>query len=380
MKHNPAIAPSAARTGEAGQDLKAARRRTRVMLIDDSVVVRSILHRLIYAHPQFDIVASVAGAPAALALLETQEVDVIILDIEMPCGNGLDAMPDLLARSDARILVLSSLAEPGGEAAVRALSIGACDTLAKPGRSSFGGQFASILMDKLTALGQPVSRQSGSAEPPVIRSHMPDTSRLACLAIGSSTGGIPAITEFLTALDPNIPVPILLTQHLPAAFLPFLVRQFNAQNNRKVKLAQQGMPVEANTVYVAPGTGHMQIVGQGSAKKFAIAPDQAGRYVPAVDPMLASVAEHYGASAAAVILSGMGRDGLLGAEKIAAKGGRVYVQDPATSVVWGMPGVVARAGMASAILPPAQIAAHIAASYRQPPATANAPVIEHANG
>lgn len=336
---------------------------TKVMLVDDSMVVRSIVERLISAHPQFEVVASLPGAQAALEALKTQPVDIIILDIEMPDGNGLDAMPELLAMSDARILILSSLAEPGGAAAVRALSMGACDTLAKPGRSSFAGNFGQILLDKLQSLGRSVARELIPAEPVVMREYRDSAASLECIAIGSSTGGIPAMLEFVEALNPDIHAPILLTQHLPCAFLPFLARQISEKTHRKVQLAVQGMGVEPDNIYIAPGNAHMQLANGIRCKRFALSTDAIGRYMPAVDPMLQSVAEHYGENVVAIVLSGMGRDGLLGAEKVADAGGRVYAQDPASSVVWGMPGVVARAGIASAILPPDQIAAHIDQLY-----------------
>ncbi|MEO1044627.1 MAG: chemotaxis protein CheB [Pseudomonadota bacterium] len=363
MTHGVAAHPPSSSVRPSRRNWKAVE-STRVMLIDDSSVVRSILDRVISAHPQFDVVASFAGAGPALEYLQRDSVDIIVLDIEMPCGNGLDAMPELLALSEARILVLSSRAEPGGAAAVRALSIGACDTLAKPGRSSFAGQFGEILLEKLTSLGRSVARELIPAEPVVIREYDDPGGTLDCIAIGSSTGGIPAMLEFIAEIDDDIRAPILLTQHLPAAFLPFLVRQLAENTPRRVWLAEQGMPVQRDSIYVAPGNGHMQIAPGRSGACFAITEDEAGRYMPAVDPMLASVAKRYGKAAVAIILSGMGRDGLLGVEQIADAGGRVYAQDPATSVVWGMPGVVARAGIASAILPPRQIAAHIAATYR----------------
>lgn len=363
MKHSVGEQTGSLPTAQSASDWNAVA-PIRVILIDDSVVVRSILERIISVHPQFDVVASFSGTQAALNFLETHIVDIIILDIEMPCGNGLDAMPGLLALSDARILVLSSQAEPGGAAAVRALSIGACDTLAKPGRSSFAGQFGEILLSKLKSLGRSVVRELIPAQPVVMREYGDSGALLDCIAIGSSTGGIPAIIDFISVLDRNIHAPILLTQHLPAAFLPFLVRQLSEHTHRDVKLAQQNMRIENNTIYIAPGEGHMQIAAGKSGKYFTITDSKNGQYMPAVDPMLEAVAEHYGAGAIAVILSGMGRDGLLGVEKIADAGGRVYAQDPATSVVWGMPGVVARAGLASAILPPRQIASHIAVTYR----------------
>jgi two-component system chemotaxis response regulator CheB len=335
----------------------------KIVLIDDSNVVRAVLERILSASPKFTVVASAASAQEAMAYLAKNEADIIILDIEMPTGNGLDAMPELLAISDARILVLSSLAEPGGVAAVRALTLGACDTLAKPGRSSFGGQFATILHDKLVGLGRSVARELVPAGPVIMRDYDYSNNVVDCIAIGSSTGGIPAMQEFFAALDAHIDVPIFLTQHLPASFLPFLVSQLGEVVSRKVFLAQDGQRCEHGYIYIAPSSGHLQITGNGKDKKIQICPETNGRYMPSVDPMFSSVAKHYGKNAIAIVLSGMGRDGLLGTEEIAERGGHVYAQDPASSVVWGMPGVVSRSGLASAILPPADIGQHISDHY-----------------
>lgn len=334
----------------------------KIVLIDDSTVVRAVLERILSSCSQFSVVASVPSAQDAMRYLSENEADIIILDIEMPTGNGLDAMPDLLAISDARILVLSSIAEAGSAAAVRALSLGACDTLAKPGRATFSGQFAGILQEKLTSLGRSVTRELLPTGPVIMRDYDYSNNIVDCIAIGSSTGGIPAIQDFLTALDDKIDAPILITQHLPASFLPFLVRQLGEMTSRKVFLAEDGQKCERGHIYVASASGHLQLSG-AQHKTIKILRQAVGRYMPSVDPMFESVASHYGAHAIAIILSGMGRDGLLGTEKISENGGHVYAQDPATSVVWGMPGVVSRSGLASAILPPTDIGQHISANY-----------------
>lgn len=334
----------------------------KIVLIDDSTVIRAVLEHILAACSQFSVVASVSSAQEAKLYLAENEADIIILDIEMPTGNGLDAMPGLLAISDARILVLSSIAETGSVAAVRALSLGACDTLAKPGRSSFSGEFAKVLQDKLTSLGRSVARELLPAGPVIMRDYDYSNNIVGCIAVGSSTGGIPAIQNLLAALDDKIDAPILITQHLPASFLPFLVSQLGEMTSRSVFLAEDGQKCQRGHIYVAPASGHLQLSGVHN-KTIKILRKVVGRYMPSVDPMFESVASHYGAQAIAVILSGMGRDGLLGTEKISDMGGHVYAQDPATSVVWGMPGVVSRSGLASAILSPTDIGQHISCNY-----------------
>jgi two-component system chemotaxis response regulator CheB len=341
---------------------KSKNNALKIVLIDDSTVVRAVLERILSANSQFSVVASVSSAQDAMLYLAENEADIIILDIEMPTGNGLDAMPGLLAISDARILVLSSIAESGSVAAVRALSLGACDTLAKPGRSTFSGQFAEVLQDKLKSLGRSVARELMPTGPVIMRDYDYSNDVAGCIAIGSSTGGIPAMQDLLAALDDNIDAPIFITQHLPASFLPFLVRQLGEMTSRTVFLAEDGQKCERGHIYVAPACGHLQLSGAHN-KTIKILREVVGRYMPSVDPMFESIANHYGAKAIAVILSGMGRDGLLGTEKISDMGGHVYAQDPATSVVWGMPGVVSRSGLASAILSPTNIGQHISSNF-----------------
>jgi len=332
----------------------------RVMLVDDSMVVRSVLERIIGTHSEFDVAASLASAVDAVEYLKKNSVDIVILDVEMPDRSGLDALPDILRYGgEARVLVLSSICDEGGPAAVRALSLGACDTLAKPGRSSFAGSFSETLAKRLRQLTK--SRAEGYVASEELSSPVtePEQGPFHCIAIGASTGGIPAILSFLHALDPIVSAPILLTQHLPESFIPFLVRQLDSSNLRPVVLAENGMWLEQGKIYVAPGKGHLTVEKAFSGARIVIVSDsQNTRYMPAVDPMFRSVAEAFGKQSLAVILSGMGNDGLLGAQKMRASGAHIYAQDPRSSVVWGMPGQIARSGIAAGVMEPEKIANH----------------------
>ncbi len=307
-------------------DIPAAR-TVRVMLVDDSLVVRSILERIVDGTPGLTVCASVASAHDALAFLATEPVDVVVLDIEMPGMNGIDALPHILRSAvNARVLILSSNCVEGGPAAIDALSLGASDTLAKPGRGSFSGRFAEILTDRILSLGQ--------------RQPIP-----------------PAVTNFLANLDPRISAPILLTQHLPDAFMEFYARQIATMTARTVRVAAAGMPVLPNHIYLAPGDAHLMVVNAGRRQEIALdrRPVDNG-CCPSADPMLASVADVYGAGGVAVVLSGMGRDGATGAARLKDAGGTVLAQAPESCVIWGMPGAVAKAGIAAATLNPDAIA------------------------
>ncbi len=333
----------------------------RIMLVDDSMVVRCVLERIIATHADFEVTASMASAAAAVAFLKTNRVDIVILDIEMPDRSGLEALPDILAYGrKARVLVLSSICEAGGPAAVRALSLGACDTLAKPGRNSFAGRFAETLAARLRQLTNEKVRNSPG--PGAMRALRPESARgrFNCIAIGASTGGIPALQAFLSGLDSMVNAPILVTQHLPATFIPFLVRQLGSVNARLIELAKTGTRIEQSTIYVAPGEGHLTVEMSSTGPRIRISNDSHNsRYMPAVDPMFASVAQVFGRNSLGVILSGMGNDGTQGAHTMRAHGATIYVQDAESCVVWGMPGQAARAGLACGIMPPAQIAAHL---------------------
>ncbi len=212
----------------------------RVMLVDDSVVARSIFARVLSQHKHIEIVCEAADSDTALEHLEHKDVDIILLDIEMPKRSGLDALPDILDKSNgARVLVVSAFAEENGPAALNALSLGACDTLAKPGRSGFSGRFSEILIDKVVRLGR-TARQNKRCEAVVTAKLAVEYQKIArptCIAIGASTGGIPPIYEIIRNLDPAMDCPIFITQHLPDAFMHFFARQLGGLTDRQVSVA-----------------------------------------------------------------------------------------------------------------------------------------------
>ena len=340
----------------------ASARSVRVMLVDDSLVVRSILERIVEQRPELKICASVASAHEALAYLACEPVDVVVLDIEMPGMNGIAALPHILERAQgARVLILSSNCIEGGPAAIEALALGASDTLAKPGSGSFSGHFADVLTDRILTLGQqPLAVPVLRAMPPAAVKSAPALDGLhpaECIAVAASTGGIPAFANFLTHLDPRVTAPILLTQHLPDAFMEFYARQIAMMTTRTVCVAKAGMAVERDHVYLAPGDAHLRVVEGVRGPEIALDrhPVENG-CCPSADPMLDSVAAHYGKGGVAVVLSGMGRDGALGAARLKAAGGTVFAQAPESCVIWGMPGAVSKTGIAAATLNPDAIA------------------------
>ena len=204
----------------------------RVMLVDDSVVARSIFERILSQSERVEIVCQAENPEIALQLLHDHVVDIILLDIEMPGRSGLEALPDILKQSKgARIMVVSSFAEENGPAAIQALSLGACDTLAKPGRSGFSGRFSQTLLEKVIHLGftEREIETSSEADFPAKTSGETKIGVPACVAIGASTGGIPAIYDVIGNLDPSIDCPIFITQHLPDAFMTFFAKQLGGK-------------------------------------------------------------------------------------------------------------------------------------------------------
>lgn len=328
------------------------------MLVDDSLTVRSVLERIFSMTPGFSVCASVSSAADALAWLVTGRVDVIILDIEMPGMTGLAALPQILDQcARARVLILSSIGEAGGPAAVEALALGASDTLAKPGRGSFAGKFTDVLLHRVRMLAaEPIATRPARVirEPLAPKPVQFETvDRLRCIAVAASTGGIPAFASFLANLDPAIDAPILLTQHLPDAFIGYYAQQIAQASGRKVHVAEGGMRIERHTVYLAPGNAHLSLAQVGRHVEIILDRNPvANGCCPSADPMFAAVAEVYGDEAVGVVLSGMGRDGADGAAQLRARGGIVLAQAPESCVVWGMPGAVANNGAANAILNP----------------------------
>lgn len=338
----------------------------RVMIIDDSAVARQILERIVNGTGKFETVAKAYCAKDALEQLADTSVDFILLDIEMPGMSGVDAMPLLREASDnAPILILSSHCAEGAGPSLRAMTLGASDVLLKPGARSFGGQFAVTLEAAMTRIADDLETQPR----PLLRNAAVLTDILArpvkCVAIGASTGGLHALNGFFSALPRDIAMPILVTQHLPRDFIGYFATQLEFLTGRPVCVAQHGQRVGPAMVLVAPGDMHLTVAQRDADIRVVLLPktDPSGA-CPSVDSMLASVAEVYRADAVGVVLSGMGRDGAIGARALADRGGRLLVQDRESSVIWGMPGAVADQGIAHLIAPPAELARRIGTRAR----------------
>jgi two-component system chemotaxis response regulator CheB len=334
------------------------------MVVDDSLIVRAAFSRLVEQEADLELAAAVSTAEDALALLASERVDVVLLDLEMPGIGGLGALPQLIERaSEAKIMVVSSLTADGAEQTVEALALGAADTLQKPTTGGFDKIYKDKLLAKIRALGRRPLRKASAGESaanaPVLRG--PSRERAGIVAIGASTGGIHSIGQLFGALPKGLGIPILITQHLPVSFTAAFAQQLRELSGRQTFVAGDGLGLAPDAVTIAPGDAHLTVVRKpsGVVVKLERRPAPSG-CMPSVYPMFASIAEASGTAALGIVLTGMGRDGALGAVEIVEAGGTILVQNEATSAVWGMPGSVARAGLASAILHPLDIAGRIA--------------------
>ena len=341
------------------------RRRIRLMIVDDSMVARAVLSRMVESDGQFEIVAVAGTAEDAIEALQSVRVDVILLDLEMPGAGGLKSIPRIIASAaGARIMIVSSLADEGAEETVAALALGAADTLPKPGTGRFNGRFSEILLRKLKALGDEGPRFASAAPRDLslgnaLRSIPVDP--IDILALGASTGGIHALGTLFQNLPKRVGVPILITQHLPAPFMSVFARQLGAVAEREALVAVDGMELFPDRMIIAPGDAHLTVEAVGGLPVVRLTTDQSSSgCLPSLDPMLSSVGALYGAAALGVVLTGMGRDGVEGAGRLVACGGSILAQDAASCAVWGMPRAVLEAGLAYAVMPPEKLARRIA--------------------
>jgi len=366
----------------------------RVMVVDDATVVRGTIMRWIEAEPDMQVVASLRGGREAIEQVERKKPDVVILDITMPDVDGITALPLLLERKrDLIVLMLSTLTRRNAEISLRALSLGAADYIPKPESNrefTTSQSFQRELIDKIRALGArrkrgliaprviasspavaPARADQREAQPPLdapsLAPGAPEPDKILLrplpattprvLLIGASTGGPQALNAIVAEIGPVIDqAPVLITQHMPPTFTAILAEHLTRTSGRQAGEAEDGEPVRAGRIYVARGGRHMRVVRRDGEPVIALDDGPLVKFCkPAVDPLFSSAAAVWGAWSLALVLTGMGSDGACGAGKIVAVGGGVIVQDEASSVVWGMPGTVAHAGLASAVLPLDQI-------------------------
>jgi two-component system, chemotaxis family, protein-glutamate methylesterase/glutaminase len=341
--------------------------RIRVMVVDDSVVIRRLVTQALELDPTIDVVGTASNGAIGLQRMPKLKPDVITLDIEMPDMNGLEMLRRVRREYPlVRVIMFSTLTERGAEITLEALTLGADDYVTKvANEGSLDRSLVRLREDMIPKIKQffllPAATASAARPatalpaPPsraVAPALQPLKLRPKVLVIGVSTGGPTALGAMLPSFPASFPLPILLVQHMPPLFTRLLAERLNAKCPLTVEEAGQGQAVEVGKILIAPGDFHMKVASSAGTVRVSLdqSPQQ-NSCRPAVDPLFASAAELYGGAVLAVVLTGMGHDGLRGVEILRSRGARVLVQDEASSVVWGMPGAVANAGLADRVLP-----------------------------
>ena len=364
--------------------------RIRVLVVDDSVVVRRLVTDTLAADSSIEVVGVAANGQIALSKVEQLAPDLVTMDIEMPVMNGIEAVRALRAAGHRMpIIMFSTLTERGAVATLDALAAGATDYVAKPANvgsvQESLAQVASELIPRIKAFvpraaGSPArtasSRAGGPAgpgtgaraaavpaAPPTLRPRPTTPARPRVVVLGSSTGGPEALSRVLSGLSAPLPVPVVIVQHMPALFTRQLAARLDRIGPSTVVESAGDEELKPGWVYIAPGGRHLEIVRSAHGGRTRLHDGPPVNFCrPAVDVLFRSAVPVFGADVLAVVLTGMGSDGRAGSESVVSAGGTVLVQDESTSVVWGMPGSVAGAGLAHQIVPIDEVAAAIARS------------------
>lgn len=339
-----------------------------VMVVDDSTVIRGLVTRALEGDPHIKVISSVADGQMAVNALARHPVDVIVLDVEMPVMDGIEAIPKLLAvNPNVKIIMSSTLTVHNAEISLKAMALGAHDYVAKPTSTkemAGADEFKRELVEKIKELGaqaryhavgrtptKAVEARATTINDGPITFRTTPIARPDVIAIGSSTGGPQALFAVMKELK-GLRQPIVITQHMPATFTTILAQHISTQAGVPCEEAKDGVKLEGGKAYLAPGDFHMTFTGNSGDMRISLNKNPPENFCrPAVDPMLRSLAPIVGKRLLVAILTGMGSDGAAGAKNVVDAGGTVVAQDEASSVVWGMPAAVAKAGLCHALVP-----------------------------
>lgn len=334
----------------------------KVLVVDDAVVVRRVVADALAQDGEIEVIGVAANGRIALQMLPSLKPDVVTLDVEMPEMDGIATLIELRrTHPHLPVIMFSTLTADGAAITIEALSRGASDYVAKPTGTGSLAESVRRVRDELVPKVKALAGRRPERRPVVtapVSAPLPGTQAprhnapIECVVVGVSTGGPNALAEIVPALPADFPVPILLVQHMPPVFTRLLAERLDSRSALDVREASGGEIVERGQIWIAPGDHHMEVrtSGKGPVLTLNQGP-QENSCRPAVDVLFRSAANVFGNRVLGVVLTGMGRDGLIGCEVIRKGGGQVIVQDEATSVVWGMPGLVAEAGLAHAVVP-----------------------------
>jgi two-component system chemotaxis response regulator CheB len=347
--------------------------KIRVMVVDDTAVVRLLLTEMLGSDPQVEVVATAPNGKIALEKLDAVAPDILILDVEMPELDGLQTLTLLRQRNASLpVIMFSSHTQAGASVAIEALHRGATDVVGKPSNAALG-ETREALLSRIKAFCRRVIDSDSDASrilrkmSPALKPRRPITvQRIDAVVIAISTGGPNALSELIPRLPKDLPAPILVVQHMPPVFTRILAERLASKSKLRVEEGMEQAHVEPGSVWLAPGDHHMTV--ERSAGGVRLAMDQKpheNSCRPSADCLFRSAADVYGEHLLAVVMTGMGQDGLRGCQRIYASGGQVIIQDEASSVVWGMPGAVAKAGLADEIVPLSGMADEIVRRVRE---------------
>ncbi len=354
----------------------------RVLIVDDSAVIRGLITKALEQESEIVVAGTAMNGERALSWMRSNSVDVVILDVEMPVMDGLTALQKIQSDFPAvHVIMASGLTSQGAQTTVKALSLGAVGCVAKPQTASAAESIRVLsreLAMMIKAVGSkrstpvektkkdgPVRAVSSSSPPastagPLFKNNIKFYKQPEVLVIGTSTGGPKALAELMPQIPVDFPIPILIVQHMPPGFTEILASHIQKDSGRPTVEAKHNEPLEAHKTYVAPGGSHL-LIGEKDGQKVTVINQAPPEHFcrPSVNPLFRSAAEHFGSATLAVMLTGMGEDGIEGSHEVARVGGTIIAQDEASSVVWGMPAAVVMAGLADNVLPLSKIAAEI---------------------
>ena len=338
-----------------------------VLLVDDSAVIRGVISRGLQADAGIRVVGSAGDGQIALGMLDALSPRVVVLDVEMPVMNGLEALPKILAKRPGTIVIMASaLTRRHAGMSLKALQLGAADYVPKPEASAGASALTHFLDElrlKIKTLARAHTNRTSQPSERALRANVLALKQIkpTAIAIGSSTGGPPALQKLCARLKGVLSVPLFITQHMPPTFTAMLADQLGQIASAPAFEGADGMVVSPGSIYVAPGGRHMLAERDGARVVIRLSDGPQENFCrPAVDPMLRSLSAAYGTGLLAAILTGMGRDGAEGCIAVANCGGHFIAQDEATSVVYGMPGAAFKTGRAMAQLSLDEIAAYLA--------------------
>jgi two-component system chemotaxis response regulator CheB len=345
--------------------------KVKVLVVDDSFLMRRIISDIVNSDPHLEVVGKAKDGEEALEKIASLNPDVVTLDINLPVRNGIDVLNDIMKARPTKVIMLSAYTRAGASATIRALELGAVDFIAKPsGEISLGlEKLKSEIIGKIKLaanvdLGKYLSafRAAGLAA----KEEESNIGVKRLVIIGASTGGPKAILNLMRAIPGDIDAAFLIVQHMPKGFTLSFAERLSWETGIKAKEAEEGDVLDSSKAFVAPAGSHMVLVRNNNQVKIKLNQDPPVNFVrPSIDVTMLSAVEIFGKDIIGVILTGMGKDGLEGARRIKEAGGKILIQDEESSVVWGMPGSVSKAGLTEGALPLSEIAEVLIKSIRK---------------